>query len=135
MLLQETTKGIHILGITETHLSSLINYREIQIVRNDRSKGAGGSVCAYIRNDLSWHRRPDLENDKIEAIWTEISISKSKPISICFVYRPPDTSKYLIKDFDDVFSNMMSTSRIENKEIILAGDLNCDYRKPSKTKL
>ena len=57
----------------------------------------------YIRTDVSWHRRSDLENDKIDAIWLKISISESKPVLICFVYRPADTSEHLIKDFDDVF--------------------------------
>ena len=55
---------------------------------------------------MSWHHRSDLENDKMDAIWIKISISESKPVLICFVYRPADTSAYLTKDFDDVFSEM-----------------------------
>ena len=37
-----------------------------------------GGVYAYIRTDVSWHRRSDLENDKIDAIWMKISISGIK---------------------------------------------------------
>ena len=97
-MLQETLKDIHIFGITETHLNGSINDQEIHIagydiVRNDCKRGSGGGICAYIRYDLSWHRRPDLESDKIEAIWIEIFIPKSRPILICFMYRPPDTSE------------------------------------------
>ena len=132
-------KDIHIFGITETHLNGSIQDKEIHIagydiVRNDRKRGSGGGVCAYIRNDLSWHRRPDLQNDKIEAIRIEISIPKSRPILICFMYRPPDTSKYLKEDFDALFSDMMSSCTAEDKELILAGDLNCDCKKPSSNK-
>ena len=48
---------------------------------------------------MTWQSRPDLEYDKIEAIWIEIFIPKSRPVLICFMYRPPDTSKYLNQDF------------------------------------
>ena len=129
-------KDIHIFGITETHLNGSIKDKEIHItgydiVRNDSKRGSGGGVCVYVRNDLSWHRRPDLKNEKIEAIWIEMLIPKSRPILMCVMYRPPDTSKYLNKDFDTLFSDMMSVSTDENKKLILAGDLNCDYEKPS----
>ena len=72
----ETVKYIHIFCITETHLNGSIKDEEIHItcydiVRNVRKRGSGGGVCVYVRNDLSWHRRPDLENEKIEAIWIE----------------------------------------------------------------
>ena len=79
ILLQETMMDIHIFGITETHLNGSIKDKEIHItaydtIRKDRKHGSGGDVCAYFREDLSWHRRPDLENEKIEAIWIELVI-------------------------------------------------------------
>lgn len=139
ILLQETLKDIHIFGITESHLNESIEDKELHIagydiVRNDGKQGSGSGVCAYIRNDLSWQRRPDLEYSKIEAIWIEIFIPKSRPILICFMYRPPDTSRYLNQDFDTLFSDVMYVSIAENKELVLAGDLNCDYMKPSNNK-
>ena len=47
------------------------------------------------------------------------------------MYRPPDTSKYPNKGFDALFSDVMSVSTAEDKEMILAGDLNCSYMKSS----
>ena len=40
----------------------------------------------------------------------------------------------ICKDFNTVFSDMLTASKAKNKEIILAGDLNCDYKKPSINK-
>ena len=131
IMLQETAKGIQIFGITETHLNKSIKDKEIkidgyEIIRNDRKQGSGGGVCVFVRNDMSWLRRTDLENDKIEAIWIEIFPQKSKSILICFLYRPPDTSSYLSKDFDPLFDDILTTANAENKEVIFAGDLNCN---------
>eukprot|EP00794_Sanderia_malayensis_P002578 gene2578-2977_t len=50
------------------------------------------------------------------------------------MYRPPDTSKYLNKDFDALFSDMMLLSTAEDKELTLAGDLHCDCKKSSNNK-
>ena len=86
------------------------------------------------RNDLSWLRRKDLENDKIEAIWIEIFPQKSKSILICFLYRHVDTSSYLSKEFYLLFDDMLTTVNAENKEVILAGDLNCNYSKKFESK-
>ena len=85
-----------------------------------------------MRNDLSWLRRRDLENDKIRAIWIEIFPQKPKPILICFLYRPTNTSSYLSKDFDPLFDDMLTIANAENEEIILAGDLNYNYSKKSE---
>ena len=63
----------------------------------------------------------------IEAIWIEVSFTKTNPILICFMYRPPDSSQYLDKKFLTYFDNMIKTVDYENKETILTGDLNCNY--------
>ena len=61
-------------------------------------------------------------------------IKKSKSLLIGFIYRPPDSSKHLSKDFDTSFANVMSTATAEDKEVILAGDLDCNYLKSSDPK-
>ena len=138
-MLQETAKGIQIFGVTETHLNKSIKDTEIkidgyEIVGHDRKQGSGGGVCVFIRNDLSWLRRKDLENDKIEAVWIEIFLQKAKSILICFLCRPPDTLSYLSKYFDPLFDDMLTTANAENKEIIRAVDLNCNHSKKSQSK-
>ncbi|XP_065071070.1 uncharacterized protein LOC135695815 [Rhopilema esculentum] len=139
LLLQETKHNIDFFGVTETHLHKDIRDEESKIegyefLRNDRKNGSGGGVGCFIRNDLGWQRREDLENDSLEAIWVEIFVKNSRPLLVCVIYRPPDTSKYLDRNFESEFSDMINTSISENKELILMGDLNADYLNTSKNK-
>ena len=43
------------------------------------------------------------------------------------IYRPPDGSKYLDKDFDLKLDDMPDSVMAEEKEVLLLGDLNCNY--------
>jgi hypothetical protein len=92
---------------------------------------AGGGVYVYIRDDLNFQRRTDLESQFIEAVWIEIVIKKSQSILICIAYRPPNSSNYLNKNFDNEFNDMLTTASMDNKEIIHSRDMNCDYSKRS----
>ena len=53
---------------------------------------------------------------------------------ICVLYRPLEASFYLNRDFDPLFDDMLTTANAERKEIILAGDINCNYLKDSESK-
>ena len=75
----------------------------------------------------------NLEKD-IEAIWIEIFVQKSKSILVCFVYKPPDSSKYLDPDFLAKFDDMLSMGFWESKETILLGDLNAEFLRQAKDK-
>ena len=93
-------KLVHVYGITESHLNTSITDEEITvdgyyIERLDRTSGSHGGVVCFIRNDIIYERRKDLETKGIETIWLEISMPNSTPTLICFMYRPPDTSRYL----------------------------------------
>ena len=139
ILLGETRKNVQILCITETKLNKHILDSEISvdgyiIVRRDRHSGPGGGVCMFIRNDLNWQRRNDLECETIETIWIEIFIKHSKSIIISVTYRPPDTSKYSNKNFNTTFHDLIHTAQVEDKEIILSRGFNCSYLKSSHHK-
>ncbi len=136
LLLTETGYNIHIFQVTESHLDdsipdSLVSVCGYNVLRRDRKGGPGGGVCIYIRNDLNYLRRLDLEKDEIETLVIEIFIKYSKSLLVSVVYRPPDCSKYLNRNFDHVFADFVATAVSENKEFILSGDLNCDYLKRS----
>ena len=137
ILLQETKKSTHLLGITESHLSNTHVDAQFEIdgykMISDRVRGQDGGVCIYIRDDMNWQRRYDLEHKDIVGIWLELFIKKSKSLLIGFIYRPPDSSKHPSKDFY-TFANVMSTVTAEDKEVILAGDLHCNYLKSSDHK-
>ena len=128
--------NIHILGVTESKLNSTTLDTEVQIngyfgIWRDRTSGAGGGVIVFVRDDLNFQRPTDLENQLTEAVWLELFVKYSKSILVCFTYRPPNSSEHLNKNFHEVFNNMVMTALQENKEVILLGDLNSDYSKPT----
>ena len=47
------------------------------------------------------------------------------------LYRPPNGSEFLPKDFPAYFDDMLITVSAENKEVILMGDINCNFLKKS----
>ena len=63
-----------------THIQMLVSKAEgYNIIRRDRESHAG-AVCAYIREDLSYNIRSDLNNPDLEDLWFEIRLKKSKPL-------------------------------------------------------
>ena len=86
----------------------------------------GGGVYVYIRDDLNFQRRTDLKSQFIEAVWIEIFTEHSRSILICITYRP-----IAYANFDNAFNDMLTIATNDDKEIILLGDLNCDYSKIS----
>ena len=44
-------------------------------IRRDRISGAGGGVVAFVRDDLNFQRRTDLENHMIEGVWLELFVN------------------------------------------------------------
>ena len=79
-----------VIGVTETWLDDSTNNSEIDIPnyhleRNDRNR-EGGGVCVYIRADLAYNHRTDLQHDDIEFVWVKILLPKSKPILVGICY-------------------------------------------------
>ena len=68
-------------------------------------------------------------SDVYEAVVVDIIKPNSQPFSITAVYRPPGTDN----DFFCFLENTIKCLDSENKEVIVIGDLNCDYS-PDKTK-
>ena len=136
LLISDSRQKISIFCITESHTNTSIKDSELEIPgykleRRDRRNGPLGGVLCYIRDDLCYQRRPDLEIVEIESIWIEFLFPKSKPFLVSTVYKPPDGSDYLDENFLSNLDSMLSTAISENKETIITGDLNCDYLEPS----
>ena len=133
--LSDSKNSVHIFSLSETHTNATIKNPEIQIPgytleRKDRENGRHGGVSMYIREDVKYRRRSDLEISGIEFLWIEIIIPKSKSILMCSAYRPPDASKFLDKNFIEKFNNMLDNISAEDKETIMCGDFNIDYKVP-----
>ncbi len=92
------------------------------LLRSDRNR-KGGGVCAYIRSDVVFKERKDLDSAAIEAIWLDIFLPKSKPILVGICYRPPDQN-----DFYERLDEILSVSNFNiGQEMIITGDIN-NYR-------
>ena len=50
------------MGDGELHIEGYVN------VRKERNTGSGGGVCLYLRNDLNWQRRINLEAVENESL-------------------------------------------------------------------
>ena len=141
-VLLQRFRGIDVLTLSETHIESDDEHGAIydipgySFVSRPRKAGKGGGVGAYISNDVTWDRREDLEVREIESVWIEIWPSRqhSKGILIATIYRPPDTSKFLHKDFNTLFSSMMTNASGESKEMIVLGDMNVNFLVPGDNK-
>lgn len=119
--------------ITGTWLDNSVPDNEIHIEnyliqRKDRNP-QGGGVFIYIRSDLAFNNRNDLDHEDLEATWLELLLPKFKPILCGVIYRPPkQTNFYSILD-----TVCASSSHFSEHETILLGDFNTDVSKPSKS--
>jgi len=104
---------IDIFSASETHLQSDTHIEEISLdgyefLGKCRTKGLGGGVGIYIKNNIVFKRRTDLEKLSLEIIWIEIFVKNSKSIIFGCCYRPPETSKYLINGYNDILHEAIS---------------------------
>ena len=124
---------INILALSETFLSHE-TFTDVQIggysFEYKNRKSAGGGIGAYIKDGTPYTRREDLECEELEMFWLELSFKNAKKFLLAVIYRPPDSSKYLSKDFVKAITEKIQTVQKENKETIIVGDINCDYSNP-----
>ena len=62
--------------------------------RRDRNKNKGG-ICMYIRNDISFSYRNDVESDGLEVLWCDIVLPKFKSIVVRACYRSPKQNDFI----------------------------------------
>ena len=125
---------------SETHIkenediNNLYTIEGYDFVSRNRTNGSGGGVGIYVKNQLQWKRRGDLENDSNEGIWLEIFLKHTKSFLIACYYRPPNASKYLSSDFNTAFNDTLKLSQKKHKEVIILGDFNANYLKKDDNK-
>ena len=89
--------------------------------RKDRVHDRYGGVILYIKNNLSYTRRNDLEIGGLECIWIQIKSNNNRNILYGVFYRPPNSdSTYtsLIEDSIDLAINS------DIADVIITGDFN-----------
>ena len=119
-------KPLDILTLNETSLDDNISdkYIEIsgyEIVRKNRNR-IGGGVAIYYRDHLNVRNRDELVPEGVEAVCVEVLKTKCAPLLISTIYRPPSSKVDIFEKIENLIQNLDN----ENKEIILAGDVNCD---------
>ena len=80
---------IDILCINETKLDLTISDQEVclpgfEIIRRDRKVNGrkGGGVCLYVRSNINYKIRYDLQSEILENLIVEITKSRSKSILV-----------------------------------------------------
>ena len=56
----------------------------------------------FISTDITWKRKPEMESKNIESIFIELIPTKAKSFIVGTLYRPPDTSDYLPKNWKEL---------------------------------
>jgi len=118
---------IDILAINESKLDNTINDHEVyipgfEIARKDRQTNGrkGGGVCFYLRSNLNYKVREDLQSDRLECLTVEISKPDSRLFLVSTWYRPPNSPPDLFNEFE----NLIGKTDSLNLELYLVGDMN-----------
>ena len=89
---------IDILAINETRLDGSISDQEVKVVgydviRRDRTVNGrfAGGVCFYIRSEINYVVREDLNSKLLEILSVEIHKPNAKPFVVTSWYRPPNS--------------------------------------------
>ena len=131
-LIMACSKGLSILTLSETWLNEGILDEEIlfpgyNLYRFDRGTGQkGGGVAVYISETITAMRCCELNSPRLESLWMEIFLPKSKGILLGTFYRPPNETTA----FFYVFGDVLEMASAENKEIKICGDFNCSFKAP-----
>ena len=130
------------IGISEIWLNDsncdLYNINGYDFVETHRSVKTGGGVGNFIRNNIPFQIRNDLNihYEFCESIFIEIDkdiFDKKKNIIMAVIYRPPGSD---IKVFNEIFYELLNKIKKENNLIYLIGDYNINllnYGKHNET--
>ena len=97
-LIQAELSHFDILSFSETWLSPNICNKDLELQhyqspeRKDRNNDSHGGVLLYVRDNLSYKRRNDLEINGTECIWIELTLRYSVKLLIGLFYRPPNSN-------------------------------------------
>jgi hypothetical protein len=133
-ILSKTNDGFHVFCIAETHLDKKLEYPELAMkgyekINKPASKPLETGLLVYHTPNMHITRQENFENMGVESIWLEITLKKTKPLFVGFIYRNPCENA----NWFNRFSTMMETVSRNGNEIILSGDLNINLLQPHNT--
>ena len=132
-----TENNFDVISLTETWLNSL--HTEDMVIltdsytchdlRKDRTSGRGGGILTYIKTDIDYIRRTDLEATETETLWIQIFYGRYK-ILFGTCYRPPGQNAASIDNFLNELQYSIDLALQSDPDVIvLTGDFNdrCVY--------
>ena len=129
--------NLHVLTLSETHINSnnyndenlLYNIPGYYFIKKNRINGPDGGVAMFVSNTLKWQRRYNLERDELESIWIEIFPHNAKSFFFLLstIYRPPEGSRYLFKNFNTLLNDTLNVISSKRKECTVMGYSNINY--------
>ena len=99
------------------------------MIRNDRNR-SGGGVVLYIRDTISFSERKDLVPEPLKMICIEVRRPHKMAFLVSAWYRPPNSSNDVFNEFD----LFLCKCDLENKELMVVGDINSDFAKYQTSK-
>ena len=113
-----------VMSLSETWLDkdichNLVSIEGYKFERKDRTQYGGGVGC-YIRENIPYLRRHDLENDNLELLWIELKPRNETSLFVGVIYRPPSSP---MSFFDALEINLDKVTALSDK-IVLLGDFN-----------
>ena len=123
------------IALTETWLDKgkqdLYNMPKYNCINRFRKQRRWGGVSLYIRNDIKYMSRPDLEyfDGEMESLFIEIDknvFNLASNVVVGVIYRMPNT---WMEVFNDRMSDIMNIVQRERKICYFLGDFNVDLLK------
>ena len=135
-----------VLGLSEANLRKEDNLSDVQIPdynlhtcpTMDNPDHGVSRVVVYTHKSLIVKPRPDLMNPQISAVWLEVGLPGRHKFLICNAYREwgfpnqPDRISHSIaaqKERWSLFLDKWESTIIEDKEVIVLGDINICHKK------
>ncbi len=121
-------RNYHVIAVTETKLSGNTETKDIlmkgfkESIRKDRTEDQGGGIVIYAKDEVTVHRRHDLELLNVESIWLDVTHQKQK-FTIGTIYRPPSALVHKWNIIAQMIENSLMTPF---SKILIVGDLNDD---------
>ena len=136
LLSAELSNYYDIIFVSKTKPNDTVKTSDLEIdgfrmpLRKDRQINNGGGLMIYIKNNLCFKRRTELESNDIENIWIEINSLKNK-LLVGLLHRPPNSQAEYWESFDE---NTELVTDL-NTDMIIMGDFNQDILKTDKNNI
>ena len=120
---------------SHTVTNAEVEIEGFKLTRLDRLGKTGGGVCVYSKSSIKVKCLKNITGISefgFHQLWMLIQLRKLRSILLRVTYRP-DYCPTSTLTFHDIFMENYLHALTLGKEIIVAGDLNCDLLKPDST--